>query len=218
MGDGDTLWLEEGVLPVKGQIVLNVFMYNPSLFAYELAQQTSAGGDKETKETLTAAVSAATPPPAGGDATATVDDSKRNASTSPPVTPSSPPPTSGETKESKADLAGGIAPLTNAAAGGNKNKLLLTALFQLPFSSQWTLGDLKTALHTYPNSPLSGVKTSGHIRIRHISKADEIGKMLCGDDLTLAKCGINTDKKIAVQVGITHLHVYMHVLMCKMLL
>jgi len=70
----------------------------------------------------------------------------------------------------------------------------------MEFSCNYTLQDLKVALFTYPQSPLSSVPSPQHLRIRRMTRGDTPDKLLAADSLTLKDLSISNDKNLAIQL------------------
>ena len=75
---------------------------------------------------------------------------------------------------------------------------LLAHLVTMDFSSAATLADLKQAL--YSIAPLSSLPSPAHIRIRTLTKSDELHALLADDNATLKRQGVGNDKRLAVQM------------------
>ena len=75
---------------------------------------------------------------------------------------------------------------------------LLAHLVTIDFSSVATLADLKQAL--YSVAPLSSLPSPAHIRIRTLTKSDELHALLADDNATLKRQGVTNDKRMAVQM------------------
>ena len=75
---------------------------------------------------------------------------------------------------------------------------LLAHLVTMDFSSAATLADLKQAL--YSIAPLSSLPSPAHIRIRTLTKSDELHAPLADDNGTLKRQGVSNDKRLAVQM------------------
>jgi len=77
----------------------------------------------------------------------------------------------------------------------------LLPMFTTEFDSDSTIGALKKALLAQPNTLISGVSSADHIRLRHLTRGDGIGKFMPSSQETLKQQGVTgAEKKIAIEV------------------
>jgi ubiquitin C-terminal hydrolase len=186
MEQSSWLWLEEGEVPQTGMVQLDIV-------------QCSITGKNEPSSSASAAAECSSP---SNDPTLSLASWRELQEPLSLYVPSdalaavavSPQPDSAIAADSTANAESSLVVVSS------RPSYHTSPLFTLPFSSNDTLLELKQALYSYPDSPFGSALSPAHLRVRLSNRADGLGKWLNGDDKTLKKQSVASDKRLLVQI------------------
>jgi hypothetical protein len=201
------LWLEEGEVPTSGMIQLDIVQVMTNNKTAKNDPSSAVEASPIAADAAAASASAADPL---SDANLSAADWRAMQQPLSPYVAVAPPSLEVPAPVSDTpDVSAASSSAAGSSASSSSVSLVLVAprptvhlcpLFTLPFSSNDTLLELKQALHSYPDSPLTAAKSAAHLRIRLSNRGDGLGKWINADDKTLKKQTISADKRLLVQV------------------
>lgn len=196
----DWLWLEEGEIPTTGKVQLEIALVLQNGEKDANVTNVTASEPVSTEASSSSSSASSSPPSTSThsiDQRLSLSEWRQLQQPIPPYTPlpaaspsSTPPPSDSTSLPSTISQVFLTPPQSYS----------LTPIFHLDFSSQDTLLELKQVLHAYPTGPLRSASSPNHLRIRMVNRGDTIGKILLGEDRTLKKLQISSDKKLAVTI------------------
>lgn len=194
IANGDVLWLEEGPVQAEGEIKLDVlvdFVSNRESIASWVEKQS--GGEKKKEGAGEEKKEGGAIAPQKGEAMGSHKDLLGSLCKCPPS----------ETKAVEvAPKADAPTPKPDAPApkSPGESKPELNYLLTLQISSQSPLSALKARLYESSAPLREHAPSAAYLRIRHVTRSNDIGKLIGCDDASLKVQGLNSNKRVVVQV------------------
>ena len=199
VGSGDNLWMEEGALPTKGIVNLDVYLHEPhpnsgaAFCRTRLLENRAAllipGSSEASRGSTSVADDTASDACSGGSVVI------ETAGATPTAAAGAAAADMAATSATASDCAAAESGVGATAAGAEYG---IHRLFSLEAQSGEPLHELRLALHS---NPLLAARapSAAHLRVR-LFRGHAPGKLVPADDRALNKQGITADRSVIVQV------------------